>query len=53
MEVDDALAEARFLGNRGDRRVGEAAVGDAADGGQDELLAALFRGRRTALRDDR
>ena len=53
MQVDDALAEARFLGHGGDRRVGEAAVGDAADRGLDELLAALFGRRRAALRDDR
>ncbi len=42
-----------FLGHRGDRRIREAAVGDAADGGQDQLLAALLGGRRAALRDDR
>ena len=53
MQVDDALAKARFLGDRRDRGIGEAAVGDAADRGLDQLLAALFRGRRPALRDHR
>ncbi len=42
-----------FLRDGRDRRVGEAAVGDAADGGLDQLLAAFLRGRRAALRDDR
>ena len=53
MQVDDALAEARLLRDGRDRRIGEAAVGDAADRGLDELLAAFFRGRRTAPRHDR
>src|SRR5688572_3188660 len=53
MQVHDALAEARFLGHRGDRRVREAAVGDAADGGLNQLLATLLGGRRPAPRDDR
>jgi hypothetical protein len=49
MQVDDALAEAGLLGHGRDRRVREAAVGDAPDGGQDQLLAALFRGCGTAF----
>ena len=53
MQVDDALAESRLLGDRRDRGIGEAAVGDAADRGLDQLFAALFRGRRTALGDHR
>src|SRR5688572_214930 len=53
MQVHDALAEARFLGHRGDRRVRESAVGDAADGGLYQLLAALLGGRRPAPREDR
>ena len=44
MQVDDALAEPGFLGDGGDRGIGEAAVGDAADGGLDQLLAAFCRG---------
>jgi len=47
VQVDDALAEARLLGNSRNRRIGEPAVGDRADRGQDQLLAALF-GRRGA-----
>ena len=49
MQVDDALGKARFLGDGCDRGIHQAPVGDAADGGQDQLLAALFRGRGTAI----
>jgi hypothetical protein len=53
MQVDDALAETRFLSDGRDGRVGEPVLGDAADGGLDELLAALFRRRRTPARQRR
>jgi hypothetical protein len=50
MQVDDALAEARLVGDGRDGRVGEAVLGDAADRGLYELLAALFGGRRASAR---
>jgi hypothetical protein len=50
MQVDDALAEAGFVGDGRDGRVGEAVLGDATDCCLDELFAALFRGRRAAAR---
>jgi hypothetical protein len=50
MQIDDALAEVRLAGDGRDGRVGEAVLGDAADRGLDELLAALFRGRRASAR---
>ena len=50
MQVDDALAQARLLRDRGNGGLRQAAVGDAADGGLDELLAALFGRRRAAPR---
>jgi hypothetical protein len=53
MQVDDALAQAGFVGDGRDGRVGEAVLGDAADGGLDELFATLFGGRRASARQRR
>jgi hypothetical protein len=37
VQVDDALAQARFPGHRGGGGVGQATLGDAANGGLDQL----------------